>query len=159
MSNQGTITPKNSCPISDGAASMLVMPESTAHDLGIQPQAVILGYAYAGCDPAYMGEGPIHASKIALEKTGLTMADMDFVELNEAFAGQAIPCQRVLEIPEEKCNAWGGAIALGHPVGATGAILTVKMIHILEQLQGRRGLITMCVGGGQGGALIIEKYK
>jgi acetyl-CoA C-acetyltransferase len=84
------------------------------------------------------------------------MKDMDFVELNEAFAAQTIPCRNVLEIPDEKLNVWGGAIALGHPVGATGAILTVKMLHILKQLGGRYGLVTMCVGGGQGGALILE---
>ncbi len=156
VSNEGTVTPKNSCPISDGAASMLVMPESTAHRLGIEPEAYIVSYAYAGCDPAYMGEGPIYASKKALEKAGLTIGDIDLVELNEAFAAQALPCQRVLEIPDEKMNVWGGAIALGHPVGATGAILTVKTIHLLDQLNGRYGLVTMCVGGGQGGALVIE---
>ena len=153
----GTITPKNSCPITDGAASMLVMPESTAKELGIEPEAYVVSYAYAACDPAYMGEGPIHASPKALKRAGLDMRDIDFVELNEAFAGQSIPCQRILEIPDEKLNVWGGAIALGHPVGATGTILTVKMIHILKHLEGKYGLITMCVGGGQGGAMIIEK--
>jgi acetyl-CoA C-acetyltransferase len=157
VSNEGTITPKNSCPISDGAASMLVMPESRAGRLKLEPEAYIVSYAYAACDPAYMGEGPIYASRKALERAGLTMEDMDFVELNEAFAAQTIPCRNVLDIPDEKLNVWGGAIALGHPVGATGAILTVKMIHILKQLDGRYGLVTMCVGGGQGGALIIEK--
>lgn len=156
VSDEGGVTPKNSCPISDGAASMLVMPESSAHRLGIEPEAYIVSYAYAGCDPAYMGEGPIHASKKALDKAGLSIDDMDYVELNEAFAAQVLPCQRVLEIPDERLNTWGGAIALGHPVGATGAVLTVKMLHIFKQLHGRYGLVTMCVGGGQGGALIIE---
>ncbi len=157
VSADGTITPKNSCPITDGAASMLLLPLSTAEKLKVKPEAAIVSYAYAACDPAYMGEGPIHASRKALQRAGLTMKDMDFVEINEAFAAQTIPCQNVLEIPNEKLNVCGGAIALGHPVGATGSILTVKMIHILKQLNGRYGLITMCVGGGQGGALIIEK--
>lgn len=157
VSAEGTVTPKNSCPITDGAASMLVMPESVAKELGLEPEAYVISYAYAACDPSYMGEGPIHASPKALERAGLTIEDIDFVELNEAFAAQVIPCQNVLKIPDEKLNVWGGAIAMGHPVGATGMILTVKMIHILKQLGGRYGLITMCVGGGQGGALIIEK--
>jgi acetyl-CoA C-acetyltransferase len=156
VSNQGTVTPKNSCPISDGAASMLLMTESTALRLRIKPEAYIVSYAYAACDPDYMGEGPIYATRKALDRAGLTIKDMDAVEINEAFAGQIIPCQRVLEVPEEKLNVWGGAIALGHPVGATGAILTVKLINILKQTDGRFGLVTMCVGGGQGGALIIE---
>ncbi len=153
----GTVTPGNACPLNDGAASMLVMTKEKADELGLEPEAYIVGYAYAALDPAYMGEGPIYAVPKAFEKTGLTMDDIDFVELNEAFAAQSIPCMRALEIPEEKLNVWGGAIALGHPVGATGAILTVKLIHILKQLNGRYGLVTMCVGGGQGGALIIER--
>ncbi len=153
----GTVTPGNACPLNDGAASMLVMTKEKAEELGLEPEAYIVGYAYAATDPAYMGEGPIYAVPKAFEKTGLTMEDIDFVELNEAFAAQSIPCMRALKIPEEKLNVWGGAIALGHPVGATGAILTVKIIHILKQLNGRYGLVTMCVGGGQGGALIIER--
>ena len=153
----GTVTPGNACPLNDGAASMLVMTKEKAEELGLEPEAYIVGYAYAATDPAYMGEGPIYAVPKAFEKTGLTMEDIDFVELNEAFAAQAIPCMRALNIPEEKLNVWGGAIALGHPVGATGSILTVKLIHILKQLNGRYGLVTMCVGGGQGGALIIER--
>ncbi len=153
----GTVTPGNACPLNDGAASMLIMTKEKADELGLEPEAYIVGYAYAALDPAYMGEGPIYAVPKAFEKTGLTMDDIDFVELNEAFAAQSIPCMRALNIPEEKLNVWGGAIALGHPVGATGAILTVKLIHILKQLNGRYGLVTMCVGGGQGGALIIER--
>ncbi len=153
----GTVTPGNACPLNDGAASMLVMTKEKADELGLEPEAFIVGYAYAALDPAYMGEGPIYAVPKALKKTGLSMDDIDFVELNEAFAAQSIPCMRALNIPEEKLNVWGGAIALGHPVGATGSILTVKLIHILKQLNGRYGLVTMCVGGGQGGALIIER--
>jgi acetyl-CoA C-acetyltransferase len=153
----GTITPKNSCPISDGAAAMLIMSESKAKELKIEPQAYIVEYAYAACDPAYMGEGPIFAVPKALQKAQLKIDEIDFFELNEAFAAQALACQKVLQIPNEKLNVWGGAIALGHPVGATGAYLTVKAIYILNEYKKRYALITMCVGGGQGGALIIER--
>jgi acetyl-CoA acetyltransferase len=157
VANKGTITPKNSCPISDGAAAMLVMPESKAKELNLTPEAYIVSYAYAACDPAYMGEGPIYAVPKALNRAGLKIEEIDFWELNEAFAVQALACQRVLGIPDEKLNIWGGAIALGHPVGATGAYLTVKAIHILKEYQKRYAAITMCVGGGQGGCLIIER--
>lgn len=157
VDNKGTITPKNSCPISDGAAAMLVMPESKAKELGLTPEAFIVGYGYAACDPAYMGEGPIHAVPKALARVGLKIDDIDIWELNEAFAAQALACQRVLGIPNEKLNVWGGAIALGHPVGATGTYLTVKAIYILKDTQKRYAAITMCVGGGQGGCLIIER--
>ncbi len=152
----GTVTPANACPISDGAASVLVMTEDKAIELGITPEAYVVSYAYAALDPSFMGEGPIHAVPKALKKAGLKIEDIDFFEINEAFAAQAIPCQRELGIPDEKLNVWGGAIALGHPVGATGMILTVKMIYILKYHKARYGVITMCVGGGQGGALIIE---
>lgn len=156
ISADGTVTPKNSCPISDGAASMLVMSADAIKQINKEPEAHIVSYAYAACDPAFMGEGPIYATQKALKKAGLTIADIDYVEINEAFAAQTIPCRDMLKIPKEKLNVWGGAIAMGHPVGATGSILTVKMVHILKQLNGRYGLITMCIGGGQGGALIIE---
>lgn len=155
----GTVTPINACPISDGAASILVMTEDKAKELGITPEAYVVSYAYAALDPSFMGEGPIHATPKALKRAGLKIEDIDFFEVNEAFAAQAIPCQRKLGIPDEKLNVWGGAIALGHPVGATGMILTVKMIYILKHYQKRFGVITMCVGGGQGGALIIENYQ
>lgn len=157
ITNKGTVTPKNSCPISDGASAMLVMSESKARELGLTPEAYIVGYAYAACDPAYMGEGPIYAVPKALTRTGLKIEDIDYFELNEAFAVQALCCQRTLGIPDEKLNVWGGAIALGHPVGATGSYLTVKAIHILKEFQKRYAAITMCVGGGQGGCLIIER--
>lgn len=156
---QGTITPGNACPITDGAASMLVMPEEKALELNIIPEAYIVSYAYASTDPIFMGEGPIYAVPKALAKAGLKIEDIDFFELNEAFAAQSIPCQRVLGIPNEKLNVWGGAIALGHPVGATGSILTVKTIYILKEYKKKLGVITMCVGGGQGGCLIIENYN
>lgn len=153
----GTVTPTNACPINDGAAALLIMTEEKAVSLGLTPLAYIVSYAYAGCDPAFMSEGPIYAVPKALAKAGLKIEDIDFFELNEAFAAQSIACQRGLNIPDEKLNVWGGAIALGHPVGATGSVLTVKAMHILKENQKRYAAITMCVGGGQGGCLIIER--
>ena len=153
----GTVTPANACPMNDGAAALLIMTEEKAVSLGLTPLAYVISYAYAGCDPKLMGEGPIFAVPKALAKAGLKIDDIDFFELNEAFAVQSIACQRGLNIPSEKLNVWGGAIALGHPVGATGSILTVKAMHILKEYQKRYAAITMCVGGGQGGCLIIER--
>ena len=157
VANEGTVTPKNSCPMSDGAAALLLVSESKVIELGLVPMAYVVSYAYAGCDPACMGEGPIYAVPKALAKVGLKTEDIDFFELNEAFASQSIICQRSLKITDEKLNIWGGAIALGHPVGATGACLTVKAMHILKENHKRYAAITMCVGGGQGGCLIIER--
>lgn len=156
LGDKGTVTPKNSCPISDGASAILAISEEKAEKIGLKPDAYITAYAYAGCDPALMGEGPIYAVPIALKKAGLTMNGLDFVELNEAFASQSIACQRELKIPDDKLNVWGGAIALGHPVGATGSYLTTKAMHILKEYDKQYAAITMCVGGGQGGCLIIE---
>ncbi|MDP2647953.1 MAG: 3-hydroxyacyl-CoA dehydrogenase NAD-binding domain-containing protein, partial [Candidatus Yanofskybacteria bacterium] len=153
------VTPGNSCPMSDGAAALLLMSENKAKELGLIPMAYIVSYAYEGCDPAFMGEGPIYAVPKALAKAGLRIEDIDFFELNEAFAAQALACQRQLNIPDEKLNVWGGAIALGHPLGATGSALTVKAMNILEETGKRYAAITMCVGEGQGGCLIIEKGK
>lgn len=153
----GTVTPTNACPINDGAAALLIITEEKAISLGLTPLAYIVSYAYAGCDPALMSEGPIYAVPKALAKAGLKVEDIDFFELNEAFAVQSIACQRGLNIPDEKLNVWGGAIALGHPVGATGSVLTVKTMHILKEYQKRYAVITMCIGGGQGGCLIIER--
>jgi len=153
----GTVTPTNACPMNDGAAALLIMTEEKAVSLGLTPLAYIVSYAYAGCDPALMGEGPIFAVPKALAKAGLKIEDIDLFELNEAFASQAIACQRGLHIPDEKLNVHGGAIALGHAVGATGAKLTVQAMHELLEYQKRYAAITMCVGGGQGGCLIIER--
>jgi len=153
----GTVTPGNACPISDGAAAMLTMTKEKAIALGLTPEFYVRSYAYAALDPAYMGEGPIYAIPKALERAKLKMEDIDFFEINEAFAAQVIPCQRVLKIPEEKFNVNGGAIALGHPVGATGAKLIVTMIHILKNRNARLGVVSACVGGGMGGAIIIER--
>ncbi|MBI4160493.1 MAG: thiolase family protein, partial [Candidatus Yanofskybacteria bacterium] len=153
----GTVTPTNACPMNDGAAALLIMTEEKAVSLGLTPLAYIVSYAYAGCEPALMGEGPIYAVPKALAKADLKIEDIDFFELNEAFAAQSIACQRGLGIPVEKINVWGGAIALGHPVGATGSVITIKAMHILKENQKRYAAVTMCVGGGQGGCLIIER--
>ncbi len=153
----GTVTPANACPMNDGAAALLIMTEEKAVSLGLTPLAYIVSYAYTGCDPALMGEGPILAVPKALAKAGLKIDDIDYFELNEAFAGQSIACQRGLDIPDAKLNVCGGAIALGHAVGATGASLVVKAIYILKDNQKRYAAVTMCVGGGQGGCLIIER--
>lgn len=153
----GTVTPGNACPISDGAAAMLVMTKEKASELGLTPEFFVRSYAYAALSPAYMGEGPIYAVPKALERANLTIDDIDFVEINEAFAAQVIPCQRELKIPDEKFNINGGAIALGHPVGATGAKLLVTIMHILKNRNGNLGIVSACVGGGMGGAIIIER--
>ncbi len=153
----GTVTPGNACPISDGAAAMLVMTTDKAKELGLTPEFYVKSYGYAALSPAYMGEGPIFAVPKALERVNLKMDDIDFVEINEAFAAQVIPCQRELKIPDEKFNVNGGAIALGHPVGATGAKLMVSMMHILKNRDANLGLVSACVGGGMGGAIVIER--
>ncbi|MBL7074936.1 thiolase family protein [candidate division KSB1 bacterium] len=153
----GTVTPGNSCPISDGAAAMVVMTKEKSVGLGYTPEFYVRSYAYAALSPAFMGEGPIHAVPKALGRAILKMDDIDFVELNEAFAAQALPCMRELKIPEEKFNIHGGAIALGHPVGATGARLLVTLMNIMKQNDAQLGLATACVGGGMGGAMIIER--
>lgn len=154
--DEGTVTAINSCPINDGAAAILLMTEERAVSLGLTPLALVVSYGYTGCDPKLMGEGPITAVPKALKKAGLRIDDIDIFELNEAFAAQSIACQRGLNIPDEKLNVQGGAIALGHAVGATGMSLTVKAMHILKATNKRYAAITMCVGGGQGGCLIIE---
>ncbi len=153
----GTVTPGNSCPISDGAAALFVMSEDKAKELGITPEFYVRGYGYAAVSPAYMGEGPIHATPLALKKAGLKMEDIDYFEINEAFAAQVIPSKRELNIPDEKFNVNGGAIALGHPVGATGARLVVTLQHILRNRDASLGVAAACVGGGMGGAIVIER--
>ena len=124
---------------------------------GLKPLAKIVAWGHAGVEPEYMGEGPIKAVPIPLKRAGLTLADMDVIEANEAFAAQALSVAKVLGFDREKLNPNGSGIALGHPVGATGAILTVKASYELERIGGRYALITMCIGGGQGIALIIER--
>lgn len=152
----GTVTAASSSQTSDGAAFAVLMSREKAETLGIKPIARLVRYAVSGCDPLYMGLGPIHAVPKVLDKIGMTVDDMDVIELNEAFAAQSIPCIRELKLPPEKVNPWGGAIALGHPMGATGCILTCKALDYLKETGGRYALVTMCIGGGMGAAGIYE---
>ena len=153
----GSVTAGNSSGINDGAAALVLASLSLTQKLSLRPRARIVASAVAGVDPAYMGLGPIPAARKVLQRTGLTMRDMDLVELNEAFAVQALQCTRELEIDEEKLNVNGGAIALGHPLGCSGARIVVTLLHELERREGRYGLATMCIGVGQGIATIIER--
>lgn len=153
----GLVTAGNSCPNADGASAILVMSEELAKSLGVEIMAYIKSFAIAGLDPAVMGLGPVYAVPKALERAGLGIQDMDVIELNEAFAAQAIPCMRELGIDEEKVNPNGGAIALGHPLGATGGILTTKILYDMKARNLTHGLVTMCIGGGQGAALILSR--
>ena len=150
----GTVTAGNASGINDGAAALVLANEEMAKD--VTPIARIVSYGHAGLDPAIMGMGPVGATQQALERAGLRADDLDVIESNEAFAAQACAVTKRLGLNPEKVNPNGGAIALGHPVGATGAIITTKLIHELKRTNGRYGLATMCIGGGQGVALIIE---
>lgn len=153
----GSVTAGNSAGINDGAAALVLMAHNRARQLGLRPRARIISSAVAGVDPAYMGLGPIPATRKVLQRSGLSIKDMDLIELNEAFASQALQCVRELEIDEEKVNVNGGAIALGHPLGCSGARLVVTLLHELERRGGKYGLATMCIGVGQGIATIIER--
>ncbi len=152
----GVVTAATSSQTSDGCGFVLLMSEAKAKELGMKPIAKFIGFAVAGCDPAYMGLGPAYAVPKVMEKTGLTVDDMDVIELNEAFAAQAIPCMEKLGMDPKKVNPNGGAVALGHPLGATGAILTCKALNELKRIGGKYGLVTMCIGGGMGAAGIYE---
>ncbi len=142
--------------MNDGASALVVMSKDKADELGIDPMASIVSYASAGVDPAYMGIGPIPATKMALEKAGLTIDDMDLIELNEAFASQTLASARELNMDMDKVNVNGGAIALGHPVSASGGVIVTKLLYELKARNLRYGLATLCIGGGQGMALIVE---
>jgi acetyl-CoA acetyltransferase family protein len=155
-SDGGTVTAGNASQLSDGASATLLMSSERAKQLGIEPMGVYRGSAVAGCGPEEMGIGPIYAVPKLLERHGLTMNDIDIVELNEAFASQLLQCQRVLEIPNEKLNPSGGSIAIGHPFGMTGSRLTGLLLRQLKRQGGRYGIVTMCVGGGQGFASLFE---
>jgi acetyl-CoA C-acetyltransferase len=155
--DDGTVTAGNCCPLNDGAAAVVVMSEAAVREFGLTPRARIVSTAVTALNPELMGLGPIESSRRALARAGLTMADMDVVEINEAFAAQVIPCAESLEIPEDRLNVHGGAIALGHPFGMTGARIAVTLLNALERRGGRYGLETMCVGGGQGMAMVIER--
>lgn len=153
----GTVTAGNASGINDGAAAIVMARAEAAERAGLKPRAKLLGYAHAGVPPHIMGIGPIPAVQKLMEKIGLSVDDFDVIESNEAFAAQALAVNKGLGLDASKVNPNGGAIALGHPIGATGAILTVKALYELERTGGRYGLITMCIGGGQGIALAIER--
>ena len=153
----GTVTAGNASGLNDGAAAIVLATASAAQAAGLTPKFRVLGYAHAGVRPDVMGIGPVPAVQKLLSKTGLVAADFDVIESNEAFAAQALAVSKELNFDPAKVNINGGAIALGHPVGATGAIITVKAMYELERTQSKRALITMCIGGGQGIALAIER--
>ena len=153
----GVVTAGNASGINDGAAALVVTSASKAKELGLKPRLRLVARAESGVEPSIMGAGPIPAVQKALEKAGLTIDDIDLVELNEAFASVAATCSTVLGLDPEKTNVNGGAIALGHPLGATGAILTVKLMHEMERRNARYGLVSLCIGGGQGIATIFER--
>ena len=152
----GTVTAGNASGINDGAAALVLASEKHAQAQGLKPLARLLSYGHAGVEPDEMGVGPIPASRRALERAGLTPSDLSVVESNEAFAAQAVHVTRDLGLDPAIVNPNGGAIALGHPVGATGAIIATKCIHELRRTGGRYGLVTMCIGGGQGIAIVVE---
>ncbi len=153
----GTVTAGNASGVNDGAAAVVIMRRSQAERHGLTPRLTLTAWAVTGIEPVLMGYGPAQAIPRALERAGLTLEDIDIIELNEAFASQAVAVARDTNLPDEKLNPFGGAIALGHPVGATGAILTVKLMHGLERTGGRRGIVSMCIGGGQGMAAVFER--
>jgi acetyl-CoA C-acetyltransferase len=153
----GTVTAGNASGLNDAAAAVVLMEAGQAKKQGLRPLARLVAYAHAGVEPQLMGLGPIPAVRRVFEKTGLKPADMDVVESNEAFAVQAMAVTRDLGLDPAKVNPNGGAVALGHPIGATGSILTVKALYELERIQKRYALVTMCIGGGQGIAAIFER--
>lgn len=153
----GTVTAGNASGINDAAAAVVLMEAGTAKARGLKPLARLVAYAHAGVDPKYMGIGPVPASQLALKKAGLTVKDLDVIEANEAFAAQACAVSRDLGLDPAKVNPNGSGISLGHPIGATGALITVKALHELQRIQGRYALVTMCIGGGQGIAAIFER--
>ncbi|WP_372395746.1 acetyl-CoA C-acyltransferase family protein [Azospirillum sp. HJ39] len=153
----GSVTAGNASGLNDGAAAVVLADARRAEALGLKPLARLVGYAHAGVEPDYMGIGPIPATRKVLERTGLSVADLDVIESNEAFAAQACAVIRELDFDPAKVNPNGSGISLGHPVGATGAIITVKAIHELHRTGGRYALVTMCIGGGQGIAAIFER--
>jgi len=153
----GTVTAGNASGINDGAAALVLARAEAAETAGLKPRARVLGYAHAGVRPEVMGIGPVPAVRNLLERTGMKVEDFDVIESNEAFAAQALAVNKALGLDPAKVNPNGGAIALGHPVGATGAILVVKALHELERTGTDKALITMCIGGGQGIALAIER--
>lgn len=157
LKENGTVTAGNASGINDAAAAVVLMEAGAAKARGLAPMARLVAYAHAGVDPKYMGIGPVPATQLALKRAGLTAADLDVIEANEAFAAQACAVTRDLGLDPAKVNPNGSGISLGHPIGATGALLTVKAVYELQRIQGRYALVTMCIGGGQGIAAIFER--
>jgi acetyl-CoA C-acetyltransferase len=155
----GTVTAGNASGINDGAAAAVLMEANAAEQRGCKPIGRLVDYSVVGVDPKYMGIGPVPAVRKLLARTGMGLDDIDVFEVNEAFAAQALAVVRDLGLPMDKTNPNGSGIGLGHPVGATGAILTVKLLHELHRVGGRFGLVTMCIGGGQGIAAIFERIE
>ncbi len=152
----GTVTAGNASGINDGAAALLVVSREYAEEMGLEPMARVVGGAVAGVEPHRMGIGPVPATRKALARCGWAIDEIDLVELNEAFAAQALPCMDELDLDLEKVNVNGGAIALGHPVGCSGARILVTLLHEMRRQDARRGLATMCIGVGQGIASLVE---
>ena len=153
----GKVTAGNSSGINDGAAAFVVMSAEKATELGVTPLATIVSYGHKGLDPAIMGYGPFHATKVAMENASLTVQDMDLIEANEAFAAQSIAVAKDLHFDMSKVNVNGGAVALGHPVGASGARILVTLLHEMQRRDAKKGLATLCIGGGMGTAMIVER--
>jgi len=153
----GTVTAGNAAGINDAAAAVVLMDAGTAAQRGLHPMARLVAYAFAGVEPRYMGMGPVPAVRTVLDRAGLRIQDLDVIELNEAFAAQALAVVRELDLPGDRTNPNGSGIGLGHPIGATGAVLTVKALYELQRIEGRYALVTMCIGGGQGIAAIFER--
>lgn len=157
FAENGTVTAGNASGMNDAASAVVLMERGEAERRGLQPMARLVGYSHAGVEPKYMGVGPVPAVKSLLERTGLRVEDLDVIELNEAFAAQVIAIMRDLGLPADKTNPNGSGISIGHPVAATGCILTVKALYELERTSGRYAMVTMCIGGGQGIAAIFER--
>lgn len=157
VKENGTVTAGNASGLNDAAAAVVLMERAEAERRGLKPLARLVSYGHAGVDPKTMGIGPVPATKIALERAGLSVKDLDVIEANEAFAAQACAVTKALGLDPAKVNANGSGISLGHPIGATGALITVKAVHELQRVQGRYALVTMCIGGGQGIAAIFER--
>jgi acetyl-CoA C-acetyltransferase len=155
----GTVTAGNACPLNDGAAAVLIMSEEKANELGLKPRARIIASSVAGLRPEIMGLGPIPAIKSLLEKAGMKMSDIDIVEINEAFAAQVIPCKEDLGITDEQLNPFGGAIALGHPFGMTGARIMTTLLNGLDAKDGEYGIESMCAAGGMGQAMLVQRLN
>ena len=153
----GAVTAGNASQVTDGAVAMLVMTETRAAQEGLEPLGILTGYTYAGCDPKRMGLGPVYAMQPLMERHQLDSTDVDYWEINEAFAAQVLACDREMQLDHGKLNVNGGSIALGHPIGCTGARIVTTLLHEMVRRESKLGLATLCVSGGMGGALILER--